>query len=157
APTCDGPGRQRSRSGWRCRWSGRATTTSSAGTAAASPTAGLWRTRSRAPTACAPGSTAASASFWRRCTPATTRTATCCATRFQRDRMPGDGSLPTGRWRPGDRIGDYYKIELPHDLAAGEYRIVIGLYRLEGGQRLKVVDRPGEPNELEVARLGVAP
>jgi hypothetical protein len=77
-------------------------------------------------------------------------------TRFQRDRMPGDGSIPTSRWRPGDRIGDYYRIELPRDLAPGDYRLVVGLYELSTGQRLRLVDHPGAPNELEVGHVRVA-
>ena len=76
-------------------------------------------------------------------------------TRFQRDRMPGDGTLPTSHWRPGDRIGDYYRIELPRDLAPGDYRLVVGLYELSSGQRLRLVDRPDAPNELEVGHIRV--
>jgi hypothetical protein len=76
-------------------------------------------------------------------------------TRFQRDRMPGDGSVPTTRWRVGDRVGDYYSLPLPADLSAGEYRIVIGLYDQATGQRLTVESDPAHPNEVEVARVRV--
>jgi hypothetical protein len=77
-------------------------------------------------------------------------------TRFQRDRMPGDGSVPTSRWRVGDQIGDYYQIELPGELPPGQYRLVVGLYRLADGQRLVVTSQPGWSNEVEVGRLRVA-
>jgi hypothetical protein len=77
-------------------------------------------------------------------------------TRFQRDRMPGDGSVPTSRWRVDDRVGDYYALELPPDLPAGEYLLVAGLYDLATGQRLALVDQPTATNEVEVARLKVA-
>jgi hypothetical protein len=75
-------------------------------------------------------------------------------TRFQRDRMPGDGSLPTGQWRVGDLIGDYYDLEVPRGVAAGEYRLVVGLYDLATGRRLHLT-QDGQPNEVEVARVWV--
>jgi hypothetical protein len=78
------------------------------------------------------------------------------ATRFQRDRMPGDGSVPTSRWQIDDRIGDFYTLELPADLPPGEYRLVAGLYELGSGRRLTVVGQPDAPNEVELARLRVA-
>ncbi len=51
------------------------------------------------------------------------------------DSRPGDGSLPTNRWQIGWRILDEYQIQLPADLAAGEYDLEIGLYQTSG-QRL---------------------
>ncbi|HEY3082244.1 MAG TPA: hypothetical protein VGM69_20355 [Chloroflexota bacterium] len=78
-------------------------------------------------------------------------------TRFQRDRMPGDGGVPTSRWRPGDLVHDFLPLALPADLAAGQYRLVVGLYHQPSGARLSVVDRTERPNELEVTRLTVGP
>ncbi len=48
--------------------------------------------------------------------------------RAQRDSVPQNGALPTNRWFPGEYIADEYVLNLPNDLAAGEYRIVAGMY-----------------------------
>lgn len=74
------------------------------------------------------------------------------ATRFQRDRAPG---FPTDRWRAGDRVLDYHRLELPANLPAGDYQLVVGLYLVSSGQRLVVASDPTRPNELLVARLRV--
>jgi hypothetical protein len=40
----------------------------------------------------------------------------------------------------GETIKDVHQLPLPADLPAGEYRLNIGLYLLETGERLFVVD-----------------
>lgn len=50
------------------------------------------------------------------------------------DSRPGAGSLPTPHWQPGWRILDEYQIPLPGELAAGTYRLEIGLYRPDGAR-----------------------
>ncbi len=77
--------------------------------------------------------------------------------RFQRDRMPGDGSVPTSRWRIGDQIGDFHELVVPADLPPGPYKFVIGLYQLSTGERLTIVDRPDRPNEIAVATITIQP
>jgi 4-amino-4-deoxy-L-arabinose transferase-like glycosyltransferase len=79
------------------------------------------------------------------------------ANRFQRDRRPGDGSVPTTRWRPGDRVHDYVETAIPADLAAGEYRVVVGMYDGATGRRLELPEVAGRPNELAVARVTIGP
>jgi hypothetical protein len=59
------------------------------------------------------------------------------------DDRPGQGSLPTTHWQAGWRILDEYQIVLPLKLAAGEYRLEIGLYQ-SNGQQLPV-GRSGLP------------
>jgi hypothetical protein len=76
-------------------------------------------------------------------------------TRVQRDRMPGDGSVPTSGWRIDDRVLDYYTIDLPADLPPGEYRLVVGLYELASGRRLAVTGQSAPANEVEIGRLRV--
>jgi len=49
-----------------------------------------------------------------------------------KDNPPGENSLPTTRWQPGWRILDEYQIQLPADLASGEYSLEIGLYQASG-------------------------
>jgi hypothetical protein len=68
---------------------------------------------------------------------------TCCI--WQQDAMPRQNSYPTDRWRPGEVVVDSYLMDLPADLAAGEYPLEIGLYLAETGQRLPVV-LAGQPD-----------
>jgi hypothetical protein len=52
-------------------------------------------------------------------------------TRAALDTQPGYGFLPTGTWRPGERIVDGYTLPLPADLEAGPgYRVQVVLYPL---------------------------
>lgn len=50
------------------------------------------------------------------------------------DSPPGNGSLPTSRWRPGWRIIDEYSIPLPEDLPPGQYDLEAGLYQASGAR-----------------------
>jgi 4-amino-4-deoxy-L-arabinose transferase-like glycosyltransferase len=61
----------------------------------------------------------------------------------QEDGPPGEGSLPTSWWRPGDTVMDVRVVPLPTPAAGG--RIVVGLYDPATLQRLKVVDASGQP------------
>ncbi|CAN5851419.1 hypothetical protein BH10CHL1_BH10CHL1_25140 [soil metagenome] len=49
-----------------------------------------------------------------------------------KDNPPGENTLPTERWQPGWRILDEYQIQLPADIALGEYALEIGLYQASG-------------------------
>jgi hypothetical protein len=63
----------------------------------------------------------------------------------QRDSQPLGGDYPTHQWRAGETVIDPYRIDLPADLPPGEYRIVVGMYRLETLERLPVAgDTSGE-------------
>jgi len=53
----------------------------------------------------------------------------------QRDSEPLDGQRPTTTWTPGEPVADRYGLLLPTDLPAGDYRIVLGLYDPESGER----------------------
>lgn len=72
-----------------------------------------------------------------------------------RDGKPGNGSLPTTTWSPGDLILDEYQLTLPDDLPAGEYAIEIGLYDpASGGSRAEMTSPPAQDHlilgEVEV-------
>ncbi len=62
----------------------------------------------------------------------------------QRDSMPGDGTLPTTQWTAGPLIDDTHAVPLPLDMPAGEYRVVIGMYNWQTGERLPVLRPNGE-------------
>ena len=66
----------------------------------------------------------------------------------QKDSPPVQGNLPMSFWVPGVMVQDRYEIMLPPNPPAGSYRIMIGLYQPESGERLlpqsfggQVIDR----------------
>jgi hypothetical protein len=48
--------------------------------------------------------------------------------RAQSDRAPWDGMFPTDRWAVGETVQDDYTLQLPADLAPGEYSLRVGIY-----------------------------
>lgn len=56
----------------------------------------------------------------------------------QRDSEPGGGAAITTIWEPGQPVVDRYGILLPEGLPTGQLTIRLGLYHLDGGQRLQV-------------------
>jgi hypothetical protein len=61
----------------------------------------------------------------------------------QTDAPPGGELLPTGIWRAGDWVTSTHRLRLI-GLSDGEYRLAIGLYRPESGERLGVRDAAGQ-------------
>ncbi len=64
----------------------------------------------------------------------------------QSDAMPRANSYPTSRWAGGEVVSDPITLSL-HGVPPGDYRLGVGLYRVEGDQypRLPAVDATGEP------------
>jgi len=73
----------------------------------------------------------------------------------QKDSPPGAGTLPTGSWQPGDTVVDEYEVPAPANSPAGEYRVVVGMYRRADLQRaeLRVGAHRADGDELEIARV----
>jgi hypothetical protein len=63
----------------------------------------------------------------------------------QSDGTPACGGSPTGSWSPGDKIIDRHVISPAPDAPAGNYSLFTGLYRLDTGERLPVLDATGAP------------
>ena len=61
----------------------------------------------------------------------------------QADSPPTSGKYPTSVWDAGEFIADMHTLSLAPDLPAGEYRVAIGLYDPNTGQRLSIVDQDG--------------
>jgi hypothetical protein len=57
----------------------------------------------------------------------------------QGDGLPVAGHFPTSVWRPGDLILDSHTIELYKPVVPGEYRIGMGWYLAETGDRLSLI------------------
>jgi len=62
----------------------------------------------------------------------------------QRDGMPRDETFLTTHWPVGPLIDDVHLVPLPPDMPAGEYRVMIGLYIWQTGERLPVRRANGE-------------
>jgi len=48
-------------------------------------------------------------------------------------------TYPTGAWRPGDAIHDQLTLKLPSDSVAGSYKVLIGVYDWQTGERLPLI------------------
>ncbi len=67
------------------------------------------------------------------------------ATVAQRDSYPGSGNDPTRSWEPGRAIRDVHPLDVPAILLAqGPFRIQVGLYDYDTGQRLTIRDAGGD-------------
>jgi hypothetical protein len=60
----------------------------------------------------------------------------------QGDSQPCGGAYPTSVWDLGEVVADRH--EIPLDAGLGQYRLRIGLYRLETGERLPAFDGQGQ-------------
>ncbi|MEW5961708.1 MAG: hypothetical protein AB1801_28655, partial [Chloroflexota bacterium] len=58
----------------------------------------------------------------------------------QNDSLPRAGAYPTPWWLPGVLIEDTHRLDVPPDLPAGQYQLVVGLYTAPGGARLPLSD-----------------
>lgn len=58
----------------------------------------------------------------------------------QQDNLPAGGMAPTDTWQPGALIRDAYRLPLPDGLAAGGYRLLVGLYTDAGRQTVRLPD-----------------
>ena len=75
----------------------------------------------------------------------------------QKDGYPGKGAFPTLWWQPGDRVLDEYELTVPPDAPLGEYRVVVGMYRLETMKRLELVagGKRADGDELSIGVVSV--
>jgi hypothetical protein len=62
----------------------------------------------------------------------------------QADSQPLGGAYATTRWHVGERLADPYQLEIPPDLPAGEYELLVGMYLLSSGERLPVLSADGQ-------------
>jgi hypothetical protein len=69
----------------------------------------------------------------------------------QVDGQPTAGSYPTTSWLPGDLIWDRHRLTIPPGAAPGNYRVVVGLYRLATLKRLVANTPQGRADSDEVS------
>jgi hypothetical protein len=68
----------------------------------------------------------------------------------QRDSQPCDGGCPTSTWQAGQIYLDRHPLDLPADARPGPYRLAIGLYLVDSGDRAAVVGRDDRTVYLDV-------
>jgi len=56
----------------------------------------------------------------------------------QKDNPPVDGFYPTTKWQAGEIVRDQYDLLIPSDAPVGDYKIEVGMYLAETGERLLV-------------------
>jgi hypothetical protein len=71
----------------------------------------------------------------------------------QADGQPQNGAYPTSIWDAGEVVPDPHTLSLPPELPPGDYRLWVGLYRLETGERLQVVGG-ADSVELGLVKVG---
>jgi hypothetical protein len=71
------------------------------------------------------------------------------------DHQPYDGIVPTTRWTAGAVIKDVVWLDLPAELPPGEYRLLVGMYRLDTMERLPVVNDTSGENAAILGSLHV--
>jgi hypothetical protein len=64
----------------------------------------------------------------------------------QQDNLPVRGLAPTDTWQPGVVVRDPYRLQIPEDTPAGDYRLIVGLYTEAGRVPLTLTD--GSTNEF---------
>lgn len=72
----------------------------------------------------------------------------------QHDGPPAAGLRPTTDWRRGEVIPDPHRIPLPADMPAGTYRLIVGLYNPETGERIVA---PGPGNAIVLTDFSYRP
>ena len=77
--------------------------------------------------------------------------------RAQRDGKPQNGHYATTYWQPGERVIDVHTLPLPADLPPGGYDLLVGLYEIETGLRLQILDEAGafETDHLQLSGIEV--
>jgi hypothetical protein len=56
----------------------------------------------------------------------------------QADSPPQAGAYPTAFWDTGETIVDVHPVLIPDSLPTGDYTVVVGVYRLDTGERLPI-------------------
>lgn len=72
----------------------------------------------------------------------------------QHDSEPQGGAAPTSSWQPGQVITDTHPLVIHADAPPGAYRLKVGLYNGETGQRLRLLSDNGVSVQADSVTLG---
>ncbi|MDX1523484.1 MAG: hypothetical protein R3264_17795, partial [Anaerolineae bacterium] len=75
----------------------------------------------------------------------------------QKDRQPQEGFYATSYWQPGETVIDLHIVPLGPDVPAGTYDLLVGLYEVDTGHRLQILDDAGEfqSDHIRIAGLEI--
>ena len=73
----------------------------------------------------------------------------------QHDGYPQDATYPTTRWVPGQWVWDEHELTIPREIPPGTYRLFVGMYDFETGQRMEAFSGNGERVSSDSISLGI--
>ena len=73
----------------------------------------------------------------------------------QNDSEPVGGSMPTNLWAKSEIVTDMHGIYLPANVKKGIYTLAVGIYALDGGERLTVVGEQDMVDRIVLARIAI--
>lgn len=76
--------------------------------------------------------------------------------RGQIDQQPVQGDYPTSLWIAEEVVRDTHTLLLPTDLPAGRYLLNVGLYLVETGERLEVIDANPPQSAVTLGPIEIA-
>lgn len=71
----------------------------------------------------------------------------------QQDNYPVQGARTTTGWLPQETIVDWYRLALPPNLPAGEYRLRVGMYNWRTGENLQATSPEGSGDHIILTTL----
>ena len=73
----------------------------------------------------------------------------------QNDSEPVGGSMPTNLWANSEIITDMHGIYLPANVKEGIYTLAVGIYALDGGERLTVVGEQDMADRIVLGKIAI--
>jgi len=74
----------------------------------------------------------------------------------QKDNPPVDGFYPTTKWEVGEIVRDQYDLVISPEALPGQYRLEVGMYLVETGERLNVLKDDVPSPDARILLLPVA-
>lgn len=75
--------------------------------------------------------------------------------RGQRDAQPANDQLPTSQWTVGEVVTDPHHFTVAPDAPHGDYRLLVGMYRWDTGERLPIVNDTTGQNAVMLSPIRV--
>ncbi|MCB0168121.1 MAG: hypothetical protein KDI79_28090, partial [Anaerolineae bacterium] len=72
------------------------------------------------------------------------------------DHQPYEGTVPTGSWRIDAVVRDVVHLTLPPDLPPDDYKLAVGMYRLDTLERLPLLDDSSGENALLLGPVSIS-